>query len=89
MPKHTIIKLFQTNNKEEILKATRENWILAIGDTDSYLFIYFMAAFAAHGSSWARGQIRAAAAGLHHSHNNIRSEEYLWTTPQFMATPDP
>ena len=32
-----------------------------------------MAAPAAHGSSWARGQIETAAASLHDSHRNARS----------------
>ena len=41
----------------------------------------------AHGSSQARGQIRAAAAGLHHS--NARSELCLPPTVQFMERPDP
>ena len=32
----------------------------------------FMATPMAYGSSWARGQMGAAAAGLHHSHGNTR-----------------
>ena len=36
-----------------------------------YLFIY-KAAFGAYGSSQARGQIRATAGGLHHSHSQPR-----------------
>ena len=48
-----------------------------------------MAASAANESSQVRGQIRAAAAGLHHSHSNAGSEPYLQPTPQLMATPDP
>ena len=41
-------------------------------------------------SSWVRGQIRAAAANLHHSHKNARSgsEPHLQPIPQFEATPD-
>ena len=35
-----------------------------------FFYIFFRAAGAAYGSSQARGQIRATAAGLHHSHNN-------------------
>jgi len=35
------------------------------------------------------GRIRAAAAGLHHSHSNARSEPMSVTTPQLMAMPDP
>ena len=36
----------------------------------------------AYGGSWARGRIRAAAAGPHHSHSNARSEPRLQPTPQ-------
>ena len=43
----------------------------------------------AYGSSHARGQIRAAAAGLCHSHSNTGSEPRLQPTPQFMAALDP
>ena len=43
-----------------------------------YSFIYFRAAPAAHKGSQARGQIRATAAGLHHSHSNLESEPHLW-----------
>ena len=35
-----------------------------------YLFLLFRAMPMAHGSSQVRGQIRAAAASLHHSHSN-------------------
>ena len=45
-----------------------------------------MAAPAAYGDSQARGQIRAVAAGLHHSHSNARSEQQLQPTPQLTAT---
>ena len=40
-------------------------------------FIFFRATPAAHGSSWARGGIKAAAAGLPDSHSNIASELHL------------
>ena len=43
----------------------------------------------AYGGSQARGQIGASAAGLHHSHSNVKSELCLWPTPQLMATWDP
>ena len=39
--------------------------------------------------SQAKGQIRAIAAGLHHSHSNIRSKPCLRSTPQLTATLDP
>ena len=41
------------------------------------------------GVSWARGQIRAAAASLHQSHSNAGSEAHLQSTPQLTETPDP
>ena len=52
-------------------------------------FPLFRAAPTAYGSSQTRGQIGAAAAGLHHSHSNARSEPHLQPTPQLMAMPDP
>ena len=52
-------------------------------------FSFFMATPAAYGSSQARGQIRAAAVGLHHSHSNMGSEPLLWPTPKFMAMQGP
>ena len=42
-----------------------------------FFFLLFRAALAAYGSSQVRGLIRAAAASLHHSHSNIRSEQHL------------
>ena len=49
----------------------------------------FRATPAAYGSSQARGQTGAAAAGLHHSHSNVGSEARLRPTPQLTATLDP
>ena len=46
---------------------------------------FFFLLFRAYGGSQARGQIRATAAGLHHSHSNAGSEPTL----QLSATPDP
>ena len=43
----------------------------------------------AYGSSWARGWIRATAAGLHHSHSNTGSEPHLWPISHLKAMPDP
>ena len=51
-------------------------------------FVFFRAAPAAYGSSQARGQIRAAAVVLRHSHGNARLEPRLQPTPQLMATLD-
>ena len=48
----------------------------------------FSTALAAYGSFQPRGLIGAAAASLHHSHSNTRSEPHLQSTPQSMAMPD-
>ena len=53
------------------------------------VFCLFRAAPAAYRGSQARGQIRATAAGLYHSHSNARSESHLRPTLQLTATPDP
>ena len=54
-----------------------------------FFLCLFRAAPVAYGGSQVRGQIRATAAGLYHSHSNPRSEPHLGPTPQLMATPDP
>ena len=51
-----------------------------------FLFL-FMALPVAYGSSQARGQIEAAAAGLCHSHSNWGSELRLQPTLQLVAAP--
>ena len=45
-------------------------------------FLLFRAAHSAYGSPQARGQLRAVAGSLHHSHSNVGSELCLWPTPQ-------
>ena len=56
----------------------------------SFLFFFlFMVTLVAYGSSPARGQIRAAAASLHHSDSNTGSKPHLWPTMQLMVTLDP
>ena len=47
-----------------------------------YLFRLFRAALTAHGSSQARGRIKATAASLPHSHSNARSEPHLQSAHQ-------
>ena len=42
----------------------------------------------AHGGSQTRGGNGAAAAGLHHNHNNSGSKPRLQFTPQLTAMPD-
>ena len=43
----------------------------------------------AYRGSLARGPVGAAAAGLHHSHSDARSEPHLRPTPQITAIPNP
>ena len=43
----------------------------------------------AYGRSQARGQIRAASAGLHHSHSKAEFEPHLPTTPRVTLMLDP
>ena len=56
----------------------------------SILFFFWLvrAAPAVCGSSHARGEVGAAAAGLHHSHSSTRSEPHLRPTPQLTAMLD-
>ena len=42
-----------------------------------FFFLFIKAAPASHGNSPARGGIRVAAAGLHHSHSNAGSKPHL------------
>ena len=54
------------------------------------LFVFwFMAIPAAYGNSWARGGVRAAAAGPPPGHSHTRSELCLRPTPLLMAMLDP
>ena len=53
-----------------------------------HMCVYFLISTpVAYGSSWARGQIEAAAAGP--CHGNARSEPNLRPAMQLLATPDP
>ena len=54
----------------------------------SHLCMFFFFLFVAYGSSWARGQLSAAAASLHHSNSNTGSELHLQCIPQLEAMPD-
>ena len=53
------------------------------------MLFFSRAAPEAYGGSQARGQIGAAAAGIHHSHSNVGYKLRLRPTPQHMATLDP
>ena len=54
-----------------------------------FFFAFFRAALLAYESSQVGGQLRAAAAGLHHSHSNLGSKPHLRPTPQLTAILDP
>ena len=64
-------------------------WKIAARGIGKIMILFFVFAPAAYGSSQARGQIRAVAAGLHHSHSNTESEPRLPPTPQLAAMPNP
>ena len=53
------------------------------------LFAFPRATPTTYGDSQARGLIGAAAARLHHSHSNSRSEPLVQSTPQLTAALDP
>ena len=57
-------------------------YIYTYTHTYTFLFGPFRAALAAYGSFQARGQIRATAVSLYHSHSNTRSGPHLQPTPQ-------
>ena len=52
-----------------------------------FIFLLFRATPMAYGGSQARGQIGAIAAVLFHSHINVRSKQYLRTTPKLTHGP--
>ena len=73
--KHKTIELPEDNTGENLDNFGYSNDVLFI-----YLFqnfVLFMATPVAYGSSQAKGQIAAAASGLHHNHSNARSEPHL------------
>ena len=75
-----------TEKKREMLSLNSSE----AGGTDEFcLFFLFRATPAAYGSSQARGQIEAVAAGLCHGHSNSGSKLHLQPIPQLTATLDP
>ena len=71
-----------------IKKSSGEN-AHEFGRMNSFFFFLYRAAPVAYGGSQARGQIRAVAASLRHSHRNAGYEPHLQLTPQLMAMQDP
>ena len=70
----------------------KESIAISFFHNSSFLFVLFFLFRAipiAYGSSQARGQIGAAAAGLHYSHSNTGSKPCLQPMPQLVAMLDP
>ena len=91
-----IYKLIAFMNKNQIITKQNFKPLFYIGFQSTkyleiyiYVFCLFRAAPVAYGSSQARGLIRSAATGLHHSHSNAGSEPHPRPTPQLTATRDP
>ena len=55
----------------------------------SFFLFFFRATSVAYEGSQAMGGIRAAGAGLYHSHSNAGSKPHLQPIPQLTATLDP
>ena len=69
-------------------KIKKEHGFVCLFDCYLFYFFLFRATPLAYGSSQARGQIGATAAGLHHSYSNTGSKPCLWPTPQLTTTLD-
>ena len=75
--------------KSRGLQNAKEAKEIELPYSSLFLFFFlFMAPPGTYGGSQARGQIRAVAASLRHSHRNTRSEPHLRPTPQLVATLD-
>ena len=72
--------LYHPNKKQTNTGTTVHSGIFCL-----FVCFHFRKTPAAHGSSQARGQIGAAAAGLQHSHCNARSKPHLWHTLQLAS----
>ena len=79
----TIFLSFQKYMKVPISSNPCPHLLLSI-----FFFSFFSAAPVIYGSSWGYGWIWAAAASLHHSHSNAKSEPHLWPTLKLVVTPD-
>ena len=72
-----------------ISNISRHTPLCILGFFFLFVFWLFRAAPMAYVISQARGEIRAAVAGLHHNHSNAVSKMHLQHSPQLIATPDP
>ena len=63
------------SHKDPLSPQTKPFFLLPVNAAQIiYLFIFFRATPVAYGASQARGRIRAAASGLHHSYSNTGSK---------------
>ena len=67
----------QNKTKQKPNKQNKPTKVIHIELFQFCCCFLFMATPPAYGSSWAKGQIRTAAASLHHSHDNTRSKLHL------------
>ena len=74
-----------------VLAPIHTRTLISCGPLGKLLLYFFLiiAMPAAYRSSWARVQIRNAAAGPCHSCSNTRSKQHLWPTPQLSERLDP
>ena len=80
--KRAFPKNFNQVSSNAVLLWAPQSW--------AFLFCFFnRAPPMAYRSSQVKGQIRAVATGLYHSHSNAGSKLYLRPIPQLMAIPDP
>ena len=80
---------YDLNIFKTYVQKGRRKCINVLTITLSWRFFFFVVAPVAYGSSLASGWNGAAAAGLHHSHNNTGSKLHLRPAPQLVAMPDP
>ena len=77
--KVTVIKIVRYWHKDQWNRKRTQIKNKYIPSTNFIFLLFFLGWHLQH-ISLAMGRIRAAAAGLHHSHNNARSEPHLQPT---------
>uniref|UniRef100_A0A8D1ZL36 Uncharacterized protein n=1 Tax=Sus scrofa TaxID=9823 RepID=A0A8D1ZL36_PIG len=80
------VRVTWSQHDPSLCKSEMSNKYIKFWDKSIYLFIYFYfllfkATPVAYGGSQAKGQIRATAAGLHHSYSNAGFKMHLQPTP--------
>ena len=87
LPQPLIIPFYPFSPKTSFLLRAMERGC-QLGPFYFFIYLSFRATPTAYGSSQARGQIRAIAISLHHSHSNSGSEPRLRPTLQLTAMLD-